>query len=164
MKFYKVLISLLAISFAACGSDDTPNPNPPTPEPPVSSNERTVLIYIAAENSLNKFSTDDLIEMKQGSKALKDNQNLVVYVDQKGSGKPYYARIKDGMCIDSVSVEETSSSDPAVLEEALRYTREKYQAKSHMDEHPFSCPCHQKRHEWREAVIHSWRLLQFRMC
>ena len=35
------------------------------------------------------------------------------------------------MCIDSVSVEETSSSDPAVLEEALRYTREKYQAKSY---------------------------------
>ena len=131
MKFYKVLISLLAISFAACGSDDAPNPTPPEPEPPVSSNERTVLIYIAAENSLNKFSTDDLNEMKQGSKALKDNQNLVVYVDQKGSGKPYYARIKDGMCIDSVSVEETSSSDPAVLEEALRYTREKYQAKSY---------------------------------
>ena len=68
MKFYKVLISLLAISFAACGSDDTPNPNPPTPEPPISSNERTVLIYIAAENSLNKFSTDDLNEMKQGSR------------------------------------------------------------------------------------------------
>ena len=81
MKFYKVLISLLAISFAACGSDDAPNPTPPEPEPPVSSNERTVLIYIAAENSLNKFSTDDLNEMKQGSKALKDNQNLVVYVD-----------------------------------------------------------------------------------
>ena len=131
MKFYKVLISLLAISFAACGSDDAPNPTPPEPEPPVSSNERTVLIYIAAENSLNKFSTDDLNEMKQGSKALKDNQNLIVYVDQKGSGKPYYARIKDGMCIDSVSLDETSASDPAILEEALQYTRENYQAKSY---------------------------------
>ena len=70
MKFNKVLISLLAISFAACGSDDAPNPTPPEPEPPVSSNERTVLIYIAAENSLNKFSTDDLNEMKQGSTSM----------------------------------------------------------------------------------------------
>ena len=131
MKLYKILISLLVICFAACGSDDAPNPTPPGPEPPVGSDERTVLIYMAAENNLNQFSIEDLNEMKKGSKALNDNQNLIVYVDQKGSGKPYYARIKDGEYIDSVGLEETSSSDPAILEKALQYMRENYQAKSY---------------------------------
>ena len=42
----------MAISFAACGSDDTPDPGPgPGPEPPVTTNERTVLVYMAADNN-----------------------------------------------------------------------------------------------------------------
>jgi hypothetical protein len=118
----------LATSFAACSSDEEPSPGP---EPPVDPSERTVLIYMAADNNLHDFSVDDLNEMKKGSKALNTNQNLIVYVDQSSKEKPYFARIKDGKFIDSTSVNETSSSDPAVLEEALRYTREKYPALSY---------------------------------
>ena len=130
MKLSRIFLSFLAISFTACGSDDTPDP--PGPEPPVATSERTVLVYMAADNNLNQFSIADLNEMKEGSKALNANQNLIVYVDQSGSKEsPYFARIKEGKFVDSTSVSETPSSDPAVLEEALRYARDKYPAKSY---------------------------------
>ena len=129
MKLSRIIFSLLAISFAACGSDDTPDPGP---EPPVTTSERTVLVYMAADNNLHEFSVNDLKEMREGSKALNDNQNLIVYVDQNSSAeKPYFARVKDGKFVDSTSVSETPTSDPAVLEEALRYARDKYPAKSY---------------------------------
>ena len=131
MKLSRIFLSLLAITFAACGSDDTPDPGP-GPEPPVTTSERTVLVYVAADNNLHDFSVYDLNEMKEGSKALNDNQNFIVYVDQSSSAeKPYFARVKDGKFVDSTSVSETPTSDPAVLEEALRYTRDKYPAKSY---------------------------------
>ena len=91
----------MAISFAACGSDDTPDPGPgPGPEPPVTTNERTVLVYMAADNNLHNFAEYDLNEMKEGSKALNDNQNLIVYVDNNNTKTvPCFVRVKDGQFI-----------------------------------------------------------------
>ena len=133
MKLSRIFLSLMAISFAACGSDDTPDPGPgPGPEPPVTTSERTVLVYMAADNNLHNFAEYDLNEMKEGSKALNDNQNLIIYVDNSSNQEtPCFVRIKDGQFIDSTSVSETSTADPAVLEEALRYARDKYPAKSY---------------------------------
>ena len=128
MKQIKILLSLLAICFAACGSDDTPEPKPPTP---VDESERTVLIYLAAQNNLSAFADFDLKEMIRGSESLNDYQNLIVYVNIYGKKAPYFARIKDGKTIDSISAGNTASSDPASLEEAVRYMHEKYPAKSY---------------------------------
>lgn len=130
MKLSRLFLSLLAISFAACGNNDMSVPDP-VPEPPVASSERTVLVYVAADNNLSDFSVYDLQEMKEGSKGLNDNQNLIVYVDKDDDNNPYFARVKDGKFVDSTSVSETPTSDPAVFEEALRYAREKYPAKSY---------------------------------
>ena len=132
MKQFKILFSLLAICFAACGSDD-PSPSPTPPDPPSGKSERSVLIYMAANSDLatkGLFSAD-FEEMKKGSTTLNDNQNLIVYVNTKGSDQPYLARLKDGQVVDSTAVESSVSSDPATLEEALRYMREKYPAKSY---------------------------------
>ena len=129
MKLLRLIFGVLVISFASCGSDDTPEPEP---TPPVTTSERTVLVYMAADNNLNNFSVIDLNEMLTGSKSLSDKQNLVIFVDQKDSKKtPFYMRAKDGKFVDSTSVSDTPSSDPAVLEEALRYVRDKYPAKSY---------------------------------
>ena len=51
--------------------------------------ERTVLVYMAAENNLNSFAASDLEEMKTGSKSLDKRQNLIVYVDQAETTPPY---------------------------------------------------------------------------
>ena len=131
MKLSRLFLCLLSISFVACGSDNTPDPGP-GPQPPVTANERTVLVFMAADNNLQYFSSEDLKEMQEGSKALNTNQNLIVYVDNNKSNSPsYFMRVKDGQFIDSISVSESSTANPVVLEEALRYAREKYPAKSY---------------------------------
>ena len=93
--------------------------------------ERTVLVYMAAENNLNSFATSDLEEMKTGSKSLDKRQNLIVYVDQAETTPPYIARIKNGVLVDSVSMEESITADPAVMEKVLSYTRQNYPAASY---------------------------------
>ena len=85
---------------------------------------------MAAENNLSSFSDINLENIKRSSKSLKDNQNLIVYVDRYEI-KPYMARVKDGVLVDSVAMEESSSADPAVMENVIRQMRTKYPAKSY---------------------------------
>ena len=122
MKKY-LIPTIAALLLSACSSNDDNDPQIPT-EP-----ERSVLIYMAGENNLSSFADQDLTEIKEGSKSLKDNQNLIVYVDN--TKKPYMARVKDGVLVDSVDMEESSSADPAVMEHIIRQMRTKYPAKSY---------------------------------
>ena len=93
MKQIQILLCLLAICFAACNSDDTPTPEPPVPG---GKSERTILVYMAAHNNLSSYSDQDIYEMKEGSKSLKDNQNLMIFVDDKSSTeKSYFIHFKD---------------------------------------------------------------------
>ena len=108
----------------ACSSSDDNGREVPT-EP-----ERSVLIYMAGENNLSSYVDEDMNEIKQGSKSLNDRQNLIVYVDKSGK-KPYMARVKNGELVDSVALEESSSPDPAVMENIVRQMRTKYPAKSY---------------------------------
>lgn len=120
-KIFALLV--FASLFSACHHDDDPEEK----QDP----ERTVLIYVAAENNLSSFADDDLKEMKTASKSLNSRQQLIVYVDQPGSTPPFFARIKDGKCVDSVSVEESITADPAILEKAVNYMCTNYPAKSY---------------------------------
>ena len=114
----------MGLVLGSCSDEDTPTVNP-TPD-------RTVLIYIAGENNLSKYANDDLKEMKTGSKSLTAKQQLIAYIDQADTiTPPFFARIKDGQFVDSVSVEESITADPAILEKALRYMRTNYPAKSY---------------------------------
>lgn len=129
MKHIHIILSLLAICFAACNSDNTPEP---TPMPPSGKSERTILIYMAAHNNLSNYSEEDINEMKEGSKNLNDNQKLIIFVDDKSSKeKSYFIQVKNGKLIDSTLILNQSSSDPALLEKALSYMRENYPARSY---------------------------------
>ena len=116
-------LMFLAAALTACSHNDEPE------EDPIA--ERTVLVYMSAENDLSSFALSDLDEMKQASRSLKDNQQLVAYIDRADTIPPFYARIKDGAFVDSVSVSESSSADPAVLEAALSYVRTHYPSRSY---------------------------------
>ena len=78
----KILIALLIMTtFVGCHKDEQEKEDPEA--------ERTVLIYMAAQNNLTywpysgyRFAESDLKEIKQAIKNLGDN-HLVIYVDRK---------------------------------------------------------------------------------
>lgn len=60
---------------------------------------RTVLVYIAGDNSLRSFATEDLAEMTEGMQSVDDNSyNLLVYIDT-GSGPKLIRLKKDNLNI-----------------------------------------------------------------
>ena len=123
MKNLLIAICLLA-GLTSCHHDDDD-------EPVDNRDRRTVLVYIAAENNLSIYANSDLDEMKEGSKKLADDQNLIVYVDEAGSlTTPYIARVKGGELVDTVYMKEKLAADPTTLQYIIQYTREKYPAKS----------------------------------
>lgn len=65
-----VLCTLLL--FSACVEEDRPAPEPP---------ERTVLLYMAADNNLARFAREDLEEAKLGMARVSSSACLMVYAD-----------------------------------------------------------------------------------
>lgn len=123
MKKYLISLTLLA-ALCSCHHDDD------EPEDKVA--QRTVFVYMAAENNLAHFADDDLLEMKTGSMQLTDDQNLVVYVDRAGSTTtPFLARVYHGELVDTLFMPEGLAADPSVLTRALRQAKTVYPAKSY---------------------------------
>ena len=80
-KITSLLLYTVAV-FCSCGNDPD-IPDTPKPEPIPEMGTRTVLAYIAADNTLNSFSTIDIEEMKEGMEKVDSRQNnLLVYVDR----------------------------------------------------------------------------------
>lgn len=78
-KLYFFLCACFSILLTACG-DDEPDV--------VSGGSRTVLAYIAADNSLAPFASLDLAEMKVGMAKVKDaSVHLLVYIDNGSSAR-----------------------------------------------------------------------------
>ena len=134
-------VMMVVVLMTACSSDDDFEPVQPTPEKSESrtaDQSKTVLVYMAGRNNLAKIVNADLKEMKQGSKQLGDNDNLLVFVRRgKNERLPWLARIKNGEVIDSVSLSdmgitssdgENRASDPAVMEGVMRYAFSHYPA------------------------------------
>lgn len=121
----KILIAICLLSgLTSCHhDDDTPEDN---------TARRTVLVYMAAENNLTRFATEDLEEMKTGSLKLAEDQNLVIYVDKAGSlTTPYIVRAKNGEMVDTIFMKEALSADPTTLQDVIQYTRKHFPAKSY---------------------------------
>lgn len=98
---------------------------------------KTVLIYMAGRNDLSGALMSDLYEVKQGSKRLQPNENLVVFVRNTQDEQPWVARINNGAVTDSVSLSDLGirssdgdnrASDPAVMEGVMRYAFSHYPA------------------------------------
>lgn len=83
IKILSFLVCLLAL-FSACHDDVKEG---------LEQGSRTVLVYIAGDNSLSRFADEDLDEMIEGMKDVDDSRNnLLVYMD-KGSN-PKLIRLK----------------------------------------------------------------------
>ncbi len=80
-----LLLFLFLITLPGCGSDSiTDEPAPPKPPQPVlppTAVDRTVLVYMAADNNLSNYALKDIAEMKTGASCLPGLQGgrLLVY-------------------------------------------------------------------------------------
>ena len=138
--FYAVM--MMAVMMTACSSNDddieTVQPAPKKGESRMAAQAKTVLVYMAGRNDLAGIVNVDLNEMKQGSKRLGNNDNLLVFVRRGKTEKmPWMARIKNGVVTDSVSLRdmgitstdgENRASDPVVMEGVMRYAYNHYPA------------------------------------
>ena len=134
------MMTVMVAMMTACSNDDVFEPVQPTPDKgksKIGSQTKTVLVYMAGRNDLTHAVEDDLKEMKQGSKSLSDEDNLLVFVRRNIDTEPWLARIKNGAVTDSVSLSNlgiTSSdghnraSDPVVMEGVMRYAFSHYPA------------------------------------
>ena len=134
-KFLLLTISILTM-LTACSKYNDPFGNEEEKEEPIIDEpqvaERTVLIYVAAENNLDVYLDFDLEEMKAGSSELGKGQNLVIYVNRADtSSTPYMARVYRGNLVDKEVMPEAIAADPTVLSLVLSKTRESYPAKSY---------------------------------
>ena len=69
------MIGCLATGFlSSCGDDD--------PDTPARKAQRTVLVYMCAENNLSSYQYYDSIEIVKGAANLPDNVNLIVFADR----------------------------------------------------------------------------------
>ena len=121
-------------------------PNNQWPEEPQVKADKTVLVYIAAENNLGymggmgfsyRLANDDISEMKQGAKSI-GNNHLVLYVDKCNDGdplyndpKPYILHFYQGELRDSIPMEESLTADPSVFENVIRRSFTTFPAQSY---------------------------------
>lgn len=96
---------------------------------------RTVLAYIAADNTLSSFATSDIAEMVEGYATVEaDSSNLLVYVDDKST--PRLIQItKDasGAVVEKTihQYEETNSLDVSVMSEVFKRVFDNFPADSY---------------------------------
>lgn len=133
MKKLLMMLCTLA-AFAACSSDDDGGNDG---RPATMTDGRTVLVYMAAENSLSPHVANSLQQMKAGSRLIGNGNTLLVYVDRSEPTElPWLARISDGKVTDSVSIADMGiskqneyASDPQVMEDVMKYAYGHYPAK-----------------------------------
>ena len=134
-KIFSAVVLVMTVLMTACSNDDNELTSRRSAD---ASGTKTVLVYIADQNDLWRAVEPDLKEMKEGSKKLGENDNLLVFVSRyNDSSQPWLARIKNGVVTDSVSLSdmgitstdgEQRASDPAVMEGVMRYAYSHYPA------------------------------------
>lgn len=126
MKHFLLFLSI-ALVCVSCGNDDGPN----TPTGPA---ERTVIVYMSAENNLsNPFADRDTSEMVIGSKALSKSYHYIAFVDKaEKDKKPSIWKFEDGQSkLIKEYPEDFYNSDPAKMKEILEFIAKEYPAKSY---------------------------------
>ena len=133
-KIISYAVMMMAVLTTACSNDD----DPIAEYMPENGEARTVLVYMAGKNDLNAMVVSDLNEMKQGSRFIGSNDNLLVFVCRyEGNNMPWLARVKNGEVTDSLSLAdmgitsidgENRACDPVVMESVMHYAFSHYPA------------------------------------
>ena len=95
---------------------------------------RTVLMYVSAQNSLGyrDFNEQDSIEIVNGRKFIKENDRLLVYMDDENDPRIYrYTASKSTPEVVRTWDKDVNSSSPEILEEVLKWTKAQYPAEEY---------------------------------
>ena len=85
MKHLLILISSILL-FTACAKDDAQEPTGPA--------QRSLLVFVSAENDLTNYAQDDINEMIQGYRQAADGNDLLIFVDKASyTEMPFIIRI-----------------------------------------------------------------------
>ena len=131
MKYTRIILQIFIIGclatgfLSSCGGDE-----PDTPERKA---QRTVLIYMCAENNLSSFQYYDSIEIVKGAANLPDNVNLIMFADKSSRlQKPYIAKVdKNGIHIVKSYSDDFYCIDKEKMSEIINWTFTKYPADSY---------------------------------
>ncbi len=132
---YSLLLAALAIlTTASCGDKDEKK------APTDNTSSRVVFVYMAAENSLANFVSEDINEMLEGCKMMSDNDKLVIFLDNATRGKaPCYYEITNKTTATTYGEltpvfkydQEYNSASAETLEMTLAHLYNNYQADSY---------------------------------
>lgn len=165
IKNFHLFIGIVVFSLmlSACSKSDDPNVDPgpkpyEVPKAPEQGSivDRTVLVYVVADNSLSNFATSDLQEISEAIRTmdanLYKNNNLLIFYDQKSESlKPKLFRyIKTGEVKTSeidpnkkelvIGVQEenimeypgeVTSTEPSIIKEVMDKSFSTFPAKSY---------------------------------
>lgn len=124
-----IMLAVLVAALSACSDKG----NSPEDEEDTTASH-TVLVYMAAENSLSRFAYSDIGEMLQARSALTDNDRLIIYLDNTEYPRLFEvtrqttaSTLSDLTPVVTYSWELNSAS-AATLDEILEYTVKNYPA------------------------------------
>lgn len=120
---FSFVCGLLLLS--ACSSGDGENSR--------HSAKRTVIVYMAAENTLSGSAQSDINEMIQGVKSISQYDNLIVFVDRASTTeKPFIIRLRNNnqQPADTIKKYEQDfyTSDPEKMKEVILWVMTNYPA------------------------------------
>lgn len=126
-----LIISLFIMSFMAGCEEEDKYPNRPIPNPQPDMALRTVLIYMAADNSLSSsedFALLDLEEIFEGASEVDTRlNNLIVYIDRYKADSPELIRIcrdtDNKLIMDTLQTYEYGRNSVGIEEMKEVYTR-----------------------------------------
>ena len=129
MKYLLTLIAIFAM--VSCSDDDNNDNGTTTPA------RHTIIIYMAAENSLSSLVQDDINEITTASNSVPKDVNIVAFIDPSANvnnGMPYIASFKNGkMTTDKALAmsEDAYACDPSLIAKTLNNIIQRYKAESY---------------------------------
>lgn len=131
MRFWIGYFFFFCLLLTACGADNEVEPVFPDRLDSLMTN-RTVLVYMAGDNSLSRWTSANTQKMME---SFKGEGNLILYVDDY-NGAPLLMRLvarKDGTCVkDTIrTYEERNSASPEVLSAVIAEVCGAYPADSY---------------------------------
>lgn len=118
---------LILLSMASCSRFDTEEENQ-------SIYDRTVLVYMAAENSLSDFSQEDIDEMMQAIGSIPSNSRLIIYLDDTSLPRILSIEEDKDTMVSRVLYEypeDLNSSDATTLRQVMEWTVDYYPSNSY---------------------------------
>lgn len=128
MRSLLIVFLFITIVFTGCSKEDGPKPDSPTTP------SKTILVYMAGENSLSGYTRTNLTSIVAGARQSKIEEcNLLIYADARESLPKLYKieKNKQGV-VDSVLVktyEEQNSADMQTMREIITDIFAQYPAK-----------------------------------